>query len=273
MFSPTQILAHRILWSLVFFICIFAFRKSLITWLSELWNGTTLKRSLLSSVAIGLNWGLYIYAVNSGHALESSLGYFINPIFNILIGAVFFKEQLNRLQWTAFATAFIGVSWLTIVNGQMPWVALSLATTFSAYGVIRKKTAIKGTTGTAAESLILVPIAIAILSSHTIAPVSLADLHAPLKPALLLILGGAVTALPLVWFSEAAQRMPLSTLGFFQYISPTFQFLIAVFIFKENFNTTIFSAYLIIWIGLAIFIFDSARNHFQERREPSSTST
>ena len=273
MFSPTQILAHRILWSLVFFVCIFAFRKNLLSWLKELWTGSTLRRSLLSAVAIGLNWGLYIYAVNSGHALESSLGYFINPIFNIIIGAVIFKENLNKLQWTAFAATFIGVSWLTIVNGRIPWIALSLASTFSAYGVIRKKTAIRGTTGTATESLILVPIALAILFSDARAPVSVLQLPDPVLPLALLILGGAVTALPLVWFSEAAQRMPLSTLGFFQYISPTFEFLIAVFVFKENFNTTLFSAFLIIWVGLAIFIYDSARNHFQERIAPSNLST
>ncbi|MBM3382856.1 MAG: EamA family transporter RarD [Betaproteobacteria bacterium] len=273
MFSPVQILAHRILWSLLFFVFIFILRNNLKSWITELRNGTTLKRSLPSSLAIGVNWGLYIYAVNSGHALESSLGYFINPIFNILIGAVFFKEKLNRLQWTAFATAFTGVAWLTFVNGRIPWVALSLAATFSAYGVIRKKTSIKGTTGTATESLILIPLSLVILSSGALAPVSIGNLSDPLIPALLLILGGAVTALPLVWFSEAAQRMPLSTLGFFQYISPTFQFLIAVFVFKEDFNASLFSAFLIIWVGLAIFIYDSARSHFQGRMEPSNVST
>lgn len=140
------------------------------------------------------------------------------------------------------------------------------------YGVIRKKTAIKGTTGTATESLILIPIALAILLSDTISPITVTQLSDPFVPALLLVLGGAVTALPLVWFSEAAQRMPLSTLGFFQYISPTFQFLIAVFVFKENFNAKLFSAFLIIWSGLGIFIFDSVLKNFHEPNEPSNVS-
>lgn len=273
MFPPVQILAHRIVWSLIFFIVIFSLKKDLKNLLLRAKDKEIIRKSIPSAIAIGINWGLYIYAVNSGHALESSLGYFINPIFNVLIGAFFFHESLNKLQWTAFILACLGVAALTYQNGRLPWIALALATTFSIYGVIRKKTALKGTTGTAIESFLLIPAAIVIFSNSSLSPTSLIELTDPLIPALLLSLGGALTALPLVWFSEATQRLPLSTLGFFQYISPTFQFLIAVFVFKEPFDKGKLISFSLIWIGLVIFILDSTRTHLQRRSVPSSAST
>jgi chloramphenicol-sensitive protein RarD len=150
---------------------------------------------------------------------------------------------------------------------------LSLAGTFSLYGVIRKVTNIKGTEGTAVESLMLIPIALLILSSPSFAPVNIVTLENRIHLAVLLSLGGAITALPLVWFAEAAQRLPLSTLGFFQYISPTFQFLIAVFIFKEPFESNKLLAFFLIWSGLALYIFDSVRQQLHDRSVPSSRST
>lgn len=259
---PMQILAHRILWSVVFFMILFAIRSELRPWLRFCVHPATLKKSIPSAIAIGVNWGLYIFAVNSGHAIESSLGYFINPIFNVLIGALFFREKLTPLQWSAFTLTLLGVLLLTFHAGQLPWIALSLATTFSLYGVIRKKTQLKGTSGTAVESVLLIPVATIILLTSQLAPMSILALNEsqhPFKTMSLLSVGGALTALPLVWFAEAAQRMPMSILGFYQYISPTFQFLIAVFIFKENFSQSKFNAFLFIWFGLAVFIFDSIK--------------
>jgi chloramphenicol-sensitive protein RarD len=273
MFPPTQILAHRIVWSLIFFVCIFLTRRTFTNWLRMLSDKKILLKSLPSGLAIGINWGLYIYAVNSGHALESSLGYFINPIFNVLIGSLLFKEKLNKFQWSAFSLACVGVGLLTVLNGRPPWIALALAGTFSLYGVIRKKTALKGTTGTAVESLLLIPAAILLFSIPSLTPTNLLELEDPLIPSVLLMLGGALTALPLVWFAEATQRLPLSTLGFFQYISPTFQFLIAVFIFQEPFDSGKLMAFSFIWMGLGLFIFDTARSSFQGRSDPSKVST
>lgn len=259
---PLQILAHRILWSVVFFSVIFTVRKELRNWFSFAALDGTIGKCIPSGLAIGINWGLYIYAVNSGHALEASLGYFINPIFNVLIGSMFFKEVLRGLQWTAFALACIGVLLMTVASGKFPWIALSLAGTFSAYGVLRKKSELKGTSGTALESLLLVPVALTILLQSKLAPYSVfpsADGGFDIKSILLLAFGGALTALPLVWFAEAARRLPLSTLGFYQYISPTFQFLIAVFVFKEHFDTQKLFAFILIWTGLAVFAADSAK--------------
>jgi len=260
---PLQILAHRILWSIVFFFIIFSLRKTLRSWVSFARDFDSIKKSIPSALAIGINWGLYIYAVNSGHALESSLGYFINPILNVLIGSIFFNETLRRLQWTAFGFACLGVLLMTLAGGKLPWIALSLAGTFSAYGVIRKKTQLKGTSGTALESLLLIPAAGVILFQPELAPVSVLhmnDQELLIKTLLFLSIGGALTALPLVWFAEAARRLPLSTLGFYQYISPTFQFLIAVFVFKEPFDTTKLLAFAFIWTGLAIFAVDSKQH-------------
>ncbi|MEN9826440.1 MAG: hypothetical protein RI953_2185 [Pseudomonadota bacterium] len=259
---PMQILAHRIIWSVVFFAIIFAINKNIRQWLGFALNFETIKKCAPAALAIGVNWGLYIYAVNSGHALESSLGYFINPIFNVIIGSFFFNEKLNHWQQTAFALACLGVLMLTLTAGRVPWIALTLAGTFTAYGVIRKKTMLAGTAGTAVESMLLIPIAIGMLLSSKIAPVNVVELSGgidPYKTLLLLGFGGALTALPLVWFAEAAQRLPLSTLGFYQYISPTFQFLIAVLVFKEEFGTEKFFSFLCIWAGLAVFAVDSAR--------------
>ncbi|NBX15878.1 MAG: EamA family transporter RarD [Proteobacteria bacterium] len=263
---PVQILAHRILWSLAFFFIIFTVRKQLRGWMTFASGLETVKKCIPSGIAIGINWGLYIYAVNSGHALESSLGYFINPIFNVLIGSFFFKEVLRPLQWTAFAFACAGVLLMTAAAGKLPWIALSLAGTFSAYGVLRKKSELKGTSGTALESLLLFPAALAILLHPELAPFSVlqgpADVQA-VKTLLLLAAGGALTALPLVWFAEAAMRLPMTTLGFYQYISPTFQFLIAVFVFREPFDSGKLVAFLFIWTGLFIFAADSVRRSGQ----------
>lgn len=259
---PMQILAHRIIWSVSFFVLLFQFRGSLQNWIRFAFQKKTIKKSLPSALAIGINWGLYIFAVNSGHAIEASLGYFINPILNVIIGATFFEEKLNNYQWSAFLSACIGVIYLTLSAGTPPWIALSLAGTFASYGVIRKKTELKGTSGTALESALLLPVATLILFSPQFSPISLWSIEGnlqPIKTIFLLTVGGALTALPLVWFAEAAQRLPLSVLGFYQYLSPTFQFLIALFIFKEKFDFQKLIAFIFIWFGLAIFIIDSAR--------------
>ena len=272
LYSSVQILAHRILWSLVFFIVIFLFRGNLTAWINQLTQRENLKKCIPSALVIAVNWSLYIFAVNSGYALESSLGYFINPIFNFVIGAFFFYEALNGRQWLAFIFALIGVVIIGFVTGKTPWIALALAGTFSLYGILRKITKIKGTIGTANESAVLVPIALLILISGELAPINTLETESPAYFSTMLFFGGAVTAIPLTWFAEAAQRLPLSTLGFYQFISPTLQFLIAVFVFKEPFDTKRLIAFVFIWIALGIFIADSARKSHQARKERSKLS-
>lgn len=271
-FSSIQILAHRIVWSLVFFILIFLLRGRLSQWSKLLVQKDYLKKCIPSAIVIAVNWGLYIFAVNSGYALESSLGYFINPILNVVIGASIFHEKLNRRQWLAFSFALTGVTLLTLLTGRIPWVALALAGTFSAYGILRKTTKVQGTTGTAIESAVLLPVALGILFTPHFSPTSALEFEDPIVICTLLFLGGAVTAIPLTWFSEAAQRLPLSSLGFFQFISPTFQFLIAIFVFHESFGIQQFMAFALIWTALGIFIFDSAQRSRYARRVRSNPS-
>jgi chloramphenicol-sensitive protein RarD len=266
---PIQILAHRIVWSVVFFIIIFLIRRNLRNWISFAFQASILKKSLPSAMAIAFNWGLYIWAVNSGHALEASLGYFINPLLNVVLGALIFAERLNPLQKIAFCLAGLGVLILTLAEGQFPWIALSLASSFSLYGVIRKKTELKGTSGTAVESLLMIPLAAAILLSpelSTVNVLALSPMTQSVSTLALLSVGGALTALPLVWFAEAAQRLPLSALGFYQYISPTFQFLIAVFAFNEPLKMTSLVSFIFIWSGLGFFSFDATRKAKTSRR-------
>lgn len=273
LYSPVQILAHRILWSLLFFIVIFLLRGTLISWTQQLTQAELLKKCIPSAIVIAVNWGLYIFAVNTGYALESSLGYFINPIFNFVIGSLIFHETLNAKQWLAFTFALAGVVILTLFTGKVPWVALALAGTFTLYGILRKLTRVKGTTGTAIESAVLVPVAICILFSPQLSPVNTMQTESPLFLSTMLFLGGAVTALPLTWFSEAAQRLPLSTLGFYQFISPTFQFLIALFVFNEPFDSNKLFAFALIWVALGIFVFDTANSARQARKECSKPSS
>ncbi|MEY2987449.1 MAG: hypothetical protein RJB13_970 [Pseudomonadota bacterium] len=272
LYSSMQILAHRIIWSLVFFITIFIFQGTLTSWSTKLIQLGSLKKCFPSALVIAVNWSLYIFAVNSGYALESSLGYFINPIFNFVLGAFLFNESLSKRQWLAFALALTGVIILTFVTGKIPWVALALASTFSLYGILRKTTKIAGTTGTAIESAVLVPIALIILLNQKLSPIHTPETESPYYFSAMLFLGGAVTALPLTWFAEAAQRLPLSTLGFYQFISPTFQFLIAVFVFNEPFDSSRLIAFIFIWTALGIFVADSAKKSHQARKESSKLS-
>lgn len=272
LYSSLQILAHRIVWSLIFFVFIFLFRGTLASWTQQLFRLDNLKKCIPSALVIAINWSLYIFAVNSGYALESSLGYFINPIFNVVIGAFLFSESLNKRQWLAFVFALTGVLFLAFVTGKVPWVALALAATFSLYGILRKVTKLNGTTGTAIESAVLVPVAVFILSSPQFSPVNTLETQSPVYFSIMLFLGGAVTALPLTWFAEAAQRLPLSTLGFFQFISPTLQFLIALFVFNETFDSQRLTAFIFIWIALGIFVGDSTHRSHHARNARSKPS-
>jgi chloramphenicol-sensitive protein RarD len=248
---PQQILAHRIVWSLLFLGIILAWRRDKI-FLQYLTSWKTLGILILTATLIGGNWFTYIYAVNNNHIVDSSLGYYINPMVNILLGVVFLKERLNRIQVIALAFAFTGVAYLTFHYGRIPAISLFLAFSFGLYGLLRKKANLQSMPGLMIETLLLAPVAFWYLW-HTNSLGTGSFGHYSLLSDVLLIIGGPVTALPLFWFGIAATRIPLSTLGFIQYLSPTLQLLIGIIVFHEPFSAAYMISFGLVWTGLGIY--------------------
>ena len=250
-----QIVVHRIVWSAVFVV-------GWLTWQRRDWLRSALSRPrvgwmlALSGVLIAFNWGLYIWAVNAGHVVESSLGYFINPLVNVLFGVLFLRERLTRMQWASVALASVGVLWLTIQYGHPPWIAIGLALSFALYGLIRKLAAVDSIAGLGVESVYLFAPALAMLLWG--------EAHGSggfvggwgLGLDVLLVVGGALTALPLIGFAHAVRRIPLSTVGVLQYIAPTLQFLAGVLVFRETFDRDRAVGFAFIWIALLLFAGD-----------------
>jgi chloramphenicol-sensitive protein RarD len=260
-----QIVAHRVVWSTLLVVAWLLWKNG------HGWLRTALARPraawmlALSGALIGFNWSLYIWAVNAGHVVESSLGYFINPLLNVVLGVVFLHERLSRAQWIAVALAAAGVLWLTVNFGQPPWIAICLALSFALYGLLRKLLAIDAVAGLGVESIYLILPALAVVGwGETHGQGGFLDAWGAGRDALL-IFGGALTALPLIGFAFAVRRVPLSVVGLLQYIAPTLQFLTGVFIFHEPFDRDRLIGFICIWIGLGIFAIDSA---LRARRQP-----
>jgi chloramphenicol-sensitive protein RarD len=251
-----QIVMHRIVWSALLVAAWLAWKQG------RGWLRTALVRPraawmlALSGTLIACNWGLYIWAVNAGHVVESSLGYFINPLVSVLFGVVFLHERLNRAQWLSVALAATGVAWLTWQYGQPPWIAIGLALSFALYGLIRKLVAVDAVSGLGVESVYLfLPALVVLLWSETHGSGHFASGWG-LGVDALLIFGGALTALPLIGFAFAVRRVPLSVVGLMQYIAPTIQFLLGVLFFGEAFNRDRATGFVFIWVALAIFAID-----------------
>ena len=252
-----QIIAHRIVWSSIL----------LLGWLFLRHGGQWLRtireqpRALsllgLSSLLIAFNWGLYIWAVNAGHVVETSLGYFINPLINVVLGVLVLRERLTRLQWLGVGFAFAGVAWLTWQAGSPPWIALGLALSFGAYGLLRKMVAVEAVSGLGVESLYLFLPALAFVAWGEQGHGGGFIQGWGWQIDLLLILGGVVSAVPLIGFSYGVRRIPLTIVGLLQYIAPSIQFLIGVFVFKEAFGTAQAIGFATIWTGLIIFAGDN----------------
>ncbi len=248
-----QIVAHRVLWCTVL-VAAWLFWTQGRGWFAAVMANSRLAKMLaLSGLCIGANWGLYIWAVNAGHVVESSLGYFINPLLNVVLGTVFLRERLTPLQWVSVAIAALGVLWLTFNYGSFPWIALSLAASFGIYGLIRKLAAVDSVTGLGVENAFLLLPAIAFLFwTETQGQGGFFGAWGWGVDALLMF-GGIVTAVPLIAFSYAVRRVPLSTIGLMQYIAPTMQFLTGVLIFREPFDIDRAVGFVCIWVALAIF--------------------
>ena len=268
-----QIVVHRIVWSTVFVVGWLTWQRR--DWLrSELAKPRIAWMLALSGALIAFNWGLYIWAVNAGHVVESSLGYFMNPLVSVLFGVLFLRERLSPVQWMSVALATSGVLWLTLQSGHAPWIAIGLALSFALYGLIRKLAAVDAIAGLGVESVYLFLPALAVLLwSEMHAAGFLPTSVAPgwgLGMDLLLVAGGALTALPLIGFAYGVRRVPLSVIGLMQYIAPTLQFLIGVLVFGEAFDRTRAVGFGCIWIALALFAADGVRR--SQRRAALVTS-
>lgn len=254
-----QILAHRVIWSVVFILIILLTTRNRTVAL-YLKDKRILGLLFITGLLIGGNWFVYIYAVNHNHIVEASLGYYINPLVNVLLGVVFLRERLKKAQIVAVALALAGVSWLTFHLGRVPWISLYLAVSFAVYGLIRKKANLESLPGLLIETLLLSPLAIYYLWFVQQHGTGMFLNHSWLTD-LLLILGGPVTAIPLFWFGKAATRIPLSTIGFIQYLSPTLQLLIGLVVYKEPFSPVYMISFGLVWAGLILYTLSIIRDY------------
>jgi chloramphenicol-sensitive protein RarD len=255
---PLELLAHRVVWALLFLVVLLNRQGRLAEFRAALRPSRTLAMLAASTVLIAVNWLVYIWAVVGGRVLEGSLGYFINPLVNVVLGVLVLEEKLERPVMAAVAVAALGVVWLTLSVGHPPWVSLALAGSFGSYGLLRKLAPVGAVVGLAVETLLLFPLALGYLAwAHGRG--SLAFLAGDLRLDTLLVLAGPATAIPLLLFTAAARRLPLSTLGFVQYLSPTVQFLLAVFLWGEPLGRERAVAFACIWAGLLIFTVHSLR--------------
>ena len=255
-----EIVGHRMLWSFVFVFLVVTLRREWQTIVIVRKQPKILLTYLATAIMLTANWLIYIWAVNSGYILESSLGYFINPLVNVLLGVIFLRERLRLWQWVSVGIAALGVLYLTVSYGALPWISLTLAFSFGFYGLIKKTAPLGSIPGFAIETgFMFVPALGWLLYLEFVGRGAIG--HQSVFVSLMLIMAGVATGLPLLWFGEAARRVRLSTLGFMQYIAPTFQFLIGVLIYGEDFSQDRVIGFCIIWAALIIFSLDGAAHH------------
>ncbi|HTP40378.1 MAG TPA: EamA family transporter RarD [Steroidobacteraceae bacterium] len=257
-----QITAWRYLMSCVCTLAVLGWRREIAATLQALRVPAVAWRLLASAVLLGVNWGLYVWAVGHGQVVNASLGYFINPLVNVLLGVAVLHERLGPRQWFAVALAALGVLCLGLSSGQVPWIALLLAGSFSCYGLLRKTVAVGALPGLAIETLLGAPAALALL---VVAEARAANaFHHSAGIWTLLLLTGPVSAVPLALFAFSARRIEYSTVGMLQYCTPTLQFLCGVLVFREPLSTTKLACFTLIWAGLVVY----ASSHWRIRREP-----
>jgi chloramphenicol-sensitive protein RarD len=259
-----EILAHRIPWSALFMAGWVGLRGRWRETARAFRTPATLRVLATSTALIAFNWGVYVWAVNEGRIVEASLGYFINPLVNVLLGALFLGERLSRLARWAVALAAAGVLVLAIHVGTFPWLPLSLALSFGTYGLLRKRAAVDSAEGLLVEMTLLAPVAVAFLAWLESRGAGAFGHGA--RITVLLMAGGIVTALPLVWFGLAVRRLRLATLGFIQYVTPSTQLLLAVWLYGEPFTAIHGAAFGLIWASLAIYTAEAA---WRQRRPPA----
>jgi len=265
-----ELIADRIVWSEIAILIVLACTGRL-----AFWRGVERRVALLLGVSaclIALNWWVYVWAVGNGKIVESSLGYFINPLVSILFGVVFLHERLNRTQWSAVAVAACGVLYLTIQTGSPPWIALALALTFGGYGLIRKTTVIDSQQGLALEGAwLLLPALVYLFALHSQGLSHFGTVSTRID--VLIICTGPVSAIPLLLFAYGARRIPLSLVGILQYIGPTLQFLTGVLIYDEPFSSTQLIGFGLTWTALAIYAADSIYRYLTRMQSTSGVAS
>lgn len=256
--SPYQIFAHRVLWSFVFIVFIMIYKDYWKNFSKMVKDGRTIKFFIAPAIAISINWMLYIWSVNNGYVVEASLGYYINPLMLTAFGSLVYKEKMTKLQKLGLALAIIGVVVKTVLYGRVPVIALILATSFSVYGLLKKRSKWDSLTALAFETLIVgIPSLIFLIFVEVTGTGIRGNLPFYLVP--LILLSGIATATPLILYAESAKRLPLSVLGFIQFLSPTISLLIGVFVFKEAFDISSMIGFSFIWVALGLFIYSQVK--------------
>ncbi len=255
--SALEVIAHRTLWSMLFVALVLLVRRQW-AWLAPLLRQPRLLAvSALSALLLSANWLLYVWAVNNGHVLDASLGYFILPLINVALGYAVLGERPRRGQWAAVAVAACGVLWLALQAGRLPWIGLAIALTFGGYGLLRKTAPLGALEGLALETTLLTPLALALLAWWA-GQGTAAWTQAGAADWLWLLAAGPITAVPLLLFAAGARRVPLATLGLLQYISPSLQFLLGVALMGESVQPARLLGFALIWTALALFALEGA---------------
>jgi chloramphenicol-sensitive protein RarD len=264
-----EILLHRILWSLATLLIIIAVTRALRNLRDALRQPAVVWRLAAAAAAIAVNWGLYIYAVNSGQVVEAALGYFINPLVTVALGVLVLGERLRTAQWTAVGVGVVAVAVLTLDYGRLPWIALTLAMSFGFYGLIKNRVgpSVGALPGLTVETLMLAPLALSALLWFELSGRGTFTVDAPWQ-GLLLASAGLVTVGPLLFFAAAARRVPLTTMGLLQYLTPVLQLLCGVLLLDEHVPPTRWIGFGLVWVALALLTADSLR---QSRRRAAAT--
>ena len=249
---PLEILSHRIIWSLVFVVTLLIAKGELSAALQALRSGKNCSALLVSAAVISVNWGTYIWAVNTNHIVETSLGYYISPLLSILLGMLFFRERMIFWQYVAVGLAAIGVVYLTVQYGKLPWIGLVLACSFSLYGLLKKAVSVSSLNALGIETLLISPFCLAFLGYQQVQQKG-AFGQVEFVTQALLVLAGVVTALPLLWFAQSAKMIPLSQVGFLQYLAPSLALLLGVFVYGEEFTSAHAVSFGCIWTALLLY--------------------
>lgn len=266
--QPLEIIAHRVTWSAILLMAVLALSGKL----GELRLPIkSLGWLLLSAMLLACNWLIFVFAVLNDQIIDTSLGYFINPLVSVFLGIFFLGERLRPLQWLALSIAFLGVMIQLVVLGHLPLISLALAFSFGFYGLIRKNLNLPAVSGLALETLIILPFALGYLVWQQ-ARGALAFSNLSLETDLLLVLGGVVTSLPLLFFAGAVTRLSLTTVGIFQYLAPSLTLLLAVFYFEEPFNRVQFATFFCVWVSIIIFTTESLGYHRKHYRDHARAS-